>query len=231
MRLKITFLLGIGLLLLAASAVAANQAPVRPGPFLNPKLKAKEVSIRKVVVLPCIVEVTKQGVKGQEGMAQQGEDATNALATAVAGDLAKSGLAVETPFTDEALKNNNDLKYAVSDVQRKYDEIAPQMYRKPKDIRKGRFSLTDMVAVLNSKGDADALVFVHSDGVKLTKGKGALSGGLVGLAMSGSTSYTTRVVLADAKNGDILFMDNFMTSGLPKDKVFVKSFQKLTKTK
>jgi len=183
------------------------------------------------VVLPCIVQVTKQGVKGSEGMGKEGEDATTALASAVTGDLTRSGLTATTPFTEEALKDNNDLRYAVADVQRKYDEVAPQIYRKPKDIRKGRFTLGDMVAVLNSKGDADALVIVHADGVKQTKGKGALSGGLVGLAMSGGVYYTTRVVLVDAKSGDVLFMDNFVTNGIPKDKVFEKSFKRISEPK
>lgn len=231
MRLKTICLLGLGLLLLPVLAVAEKPAPARPGPYLNPKLKAKEVTIRKVRVLPCIVQVTKQGVKGSEGMAEKEEESTTALAAAVSADLSKTGLSVDSPFTDEALKDNNELKYAVADVQRKYDELAPQLYRKSKDIRKGRFTLSDAVAVLNSKGDTDALVFVHSDGVKMTKGKGALSGGLVGLAMSGGTYYTTRIVLADAKTGDILFLDNYMTSGIPKDKAFVKSFQKITKPK
>ncbi len=159
------------------------------------------------------------------------ERATGALASSVSAALTKSGLSVETPFTEEALKNNNELKYAVADVQRKFDEIAPQLYGKPKDVRKGRFSLGDMVAVLNSKGTADALVIIRSDAQKQTKGRSFMTGGLVGMALSGSATFVSRVVLVDAKNGDILFLGNYISSGIPKETLFEKSFRSISAAK
>ena len=231
MRPRTRYLLAVGLLLLAASVGVGNQAPVRPGPYLHPKLKAKEVNIQKVVVLPSIVTMTKQGVRGAEGMSKEEDEAANGLDSRVSADLTSSGLAVEAPFTEGALKGNDELKYALADVQKKFDELAPKLYKKPKDVRKGRFSLGDMVAVLNSKGNADALVIIRSQGVKVTKGKGMLTGGLVGLAASKNATFTTDVVLVDAKNGDVLFLDGFITSGIPKDKTFDKSFRKITAPK
>ena len=231
MRPRISYLLAVGLLLLAASVGAGKQTPVRPGPYLHPKLKAKEIKIQKVLVLPPIVTMTKQGVKGSEGMSKEEDEASSGLASRVSADLTSSGLSVEAPFTEEALKGNDELKYALADVQKKYDELAPKLYRKPKDVRKARFSLGDMVAVLNSKGNADALVIVRSEGVKLTKGKGMLTGGLIGLAAAKSATFTTDIVLVDAKNGDVLFLDGFVTSGIPKDKTFDKSFRKITAPK
>ena len=188
MRTRISSLLVAGLLLLAAPPSSGGQAPTRPGPFLNPKLKAKEINIRTVVVLPSIVKITKQGVRGSEGMGKEEEEATSALASSVSAALTESGLSVEAPFTEEALKSNNELSYAVADVQRKFDEIVPQLYMKPKDVQKGRFSLGDMVAVLNTKGKADALVITRAEGEKWTKGKGMLTAGLIGLAASGNSS-------------------------------------------
>jgi hypothetical protein len=175
--------------------------------------------------------MTKQGVKGAEGMAKEEDEATGAFASVVSVSLTKSGLSVEAPFTGEALSNNSDLKYAVADVQRKFDEIAPQLYKKPKDVRKGRFTLGDMVAVLNSKGTADALVIIRSDGHKETKGRGVLTGGLAGLASSGTPQFVSHVVLADAKNGDVLFLGNYISSGIPKNKVFEKSFRSISAAK
>jgi hypothetical protein len=231
MRPRISYLLGVGLVLLAASVGVGGPPPVRPGPYLHPKLKAKEIKIQKVALLPSIVTMTKQGVKGSEGMSTEEDQSSSQLSSRVSADLTSSGLSVQTPFTEADLKGNDELKYALADVQKKYDEVAPQIYRKPKDVRKGRFSLGDMVAVLNSKGDADALVITRSVGVKLTKGKGMLTGGLIGLAASKSASFTTYVVLVDAKNGDVLFLDEFLTSGIPKDKTFDKSFKKITAPK
>jgi hypothetical protein len=51
------------------------------------------------------------------------------------------------------------------------------------------------------------------------------------LAASKNASFTTHVVLVDAKNGDVLFLDAFLTSGIPKDKMFDKSFKKITAPK
>jgi hypothetical protein len=212
------------MLLISAAAARATE-------FLHPKLKAKEIKVQNVAVLPPVVTMTKHGVKGVEGMAKEEEEAAGGIGSSVAAALRDTGLSVETPFTDEALKDNNELKYAVADVQRKFDEIAPQLYRKPKDIRKGRFTLGDMVAVLNSKGTSDALVIIRSDGQKQTKGKAFMTGGLVGMAAAGKATFISHVVLVDAKNGDVLYLANYITSGLPKDKAFDKSFQSLARGK
>jgi hypothetical protein len=223
MKRELGYLLIAGLLISATSALAVE--------FLHPKLKSKEVSVQNLVVLPPIVKLTKQGVRGAEGMAKEEEEAAGGLASSVSAALKDTGLSVETPFTDEALKDNNELKYAVADVQRKFDEVAPQLYKKPKDIRKGRFSLGDMVAVLNSKGTANALVIIRSDGTKQTKGKAFMTGGLVGMAASGKATFVSRVALVDAKNGDVLYLAVYVTSGIPKDKAFDKSFRSLSKGK
>ena len=142
--------------------------------------------------------------------------------------MTNRGLKVESPFTEEALKDNDELKYAVADVQKRFDEIAGELYKKHKDIRKGRFTLGDSVAVLNTTGTAQALVILRSTGVQLTKGKAYMSGGLLGMALgSKKPTYQSRVALVDAKNGDILFLGEYTTDGLPKDKTYDKSFQNI----
>ncbi len=219
MRPRISFLLVVGLLLLAAPAQGAKKA------------KANQPTIKNVVVLPAIVKMTKHGVKGAEGMGKDEEAARMEFAGSVPAALTKCDFTVETPFTDEALKNNNDLKYAVADVQRKFDEIAPQLYKKPKDVPKGRFSLGDMVAVLNSKGTADALVIIRADGSEKTKGKGFMTGGLMGMAGAGIPMIRSRVAVVDAKNGNVLFLGDYRTQGVPSYKTFEKSFQKISAQK
>jgi len=186
---------------------------------MNKKLKDKEVTIHNVVVLPPGVKMTKQGIRGSEGVTKEEDDAMRTLVTSVSAALKQNGVSVDTPFSDEALKDNNDLKYAVADVQRKFDQIAPQLNRKLKDVRKGRFSLGDMVAVLNSKGNADALVFVRAEGVKESAGRALLTNGQFGWR------FTTRVVVVDAKNGDVLLVCTGI-GGLPKEKTFDKPFRK-----
>jgi hypothetical protein len=168
--------------------------------------------------------MTKHGVKGTEGMGKEAEEANTEMNAGVSAALTARGFSVETPFTEDALKSNDELRYAVADVQRRFDEIAIQLYKKHKDVRKGRFTLGDSVAVLNTKGTADALVIVRATGEKETKGKSFMTGGLIGMAMSGNATFQSRVALVDAKNGDILFLGDYISSGLPKEKTYEKSF-------
>jgi hypothetical protein len=208
-----------GVLLLAVAA--------RAGDVVHPRLK-EELQIQSVTMLPPVVELAKAGVKGSEGMGKEAEQASAEFASGVSTALVNRGLKVESPFTEDALKNNDELKYAVADVQKRFDEIADQLYKKHKDIRKGRFSLGDSVALLNTTGTSQALVILRSSGVQLTKGKAFMSGGLLGMAIgSKQPMYQTRVALVDAKNGDILFLGEYQTNGLPKDKTYEKSFQNI----
>jgi hypothetical protein len=208
-------------LLLAPTAWAAAWA------FIHPKLKSNEFLVKSVIVLPAMVEMSKQGVKGAEGMGAEADQASTDIGASVSAALNERGMEVANPFSEDALKENSDLKYALADVQRKFDEVAKQLYKKPKDVRKGRFTLGDSVAVLNTTGKADALVFIRSKGVKQTKGKGFMTGGVIGLATSGNATFVSWVALVDAKTGDILFLSDFLSSGLPKAKLYEKTLQKI----
>jgi hypothetical protein len=211
----------IGLLWLVGSASGAD--------FIHPRLK--EISIKSVLLLPPIVEMTKTGVKGKEGMGKEADEANTQMSSGVSAALAARGFTVDSPFSEAALQANDELKYAVADVQRRFDDIAIQLYKKHKDVRKGRFTLGDSVAVLNTKGTADALVIVRATGLKETKGKAFMTGGLLGMALSGNATFQSRVALVDAKNGDILFLGDYVSSGLPKDKTYEKSFESIEKAR
>jgi len=211
--------IALTILLLFVSAEASD--------FIHPKLKAREVTIRSVMVLPAHVDMAKHGVKGTEGMGQEADEAAAQLVFEVSKALTNRGLSVEKPFTEDALKDNDELRTAMADVQQRFDEIERQLFKKEKDIRKGRFTLGDSVAILNAKGTTDALVIVRSTGNKETKGKAFMTGGLLGMAMSGDAMFRSRVALVDAKTGDILFMGDYISKGLPKDKTYEKSFKNI----
>jgi hypothetical protein len=207
-----------GTMMLATSLQAAD--------FIHPRLKDKEVTIANVVMLPPVVEMTKNSVKGKEGMGKEAEEAITQFQDGVAAALKERHMAVETPFTDDAMKGNDELRNAVADVQKRFDDIATQLFKKHKDVRKGRFTLGDSVAILNTKGNADALVIIRAAGQKKTKSKTFMSGGgLIGVARSGTPNFLSRVALVDAKNGDILFLGDYESHGMPKQKTYEKSFQ------
>ena len=55
-----------------------------------------------------------------------------------------------------------------------------------------------------------------------------MTGGLVGMAMSGNPKYRSHVALVDAKTGDVLFLGDYFSSGLPNDKLLDKSFRSIS---
>ncbi|HUE83767.1 MAG TPA: hypothetical protein VMM84_16820 [Pyrinomonadaceae bacterium] len=113
---------------------------------LHPKLKKKEKQIRSVLILPAKVELTKTGMKGGEGMMEESENVAEALPGLVAAALQKQGFTVlESPFTSENLDGNNDLRFILAEIQNSYDVLGQQLHRKPKDVKKGRFTLGDEV--------------------------------------------------------------------------------------
>ena len=86
----------------------------------------------------------------------------------------------------------------------------------------------DGVAVLNTKGSADAFVIVRAVGVQDTNGKAFMKGGLLGMMTSrGKTQYRSKVALVDAKSGDILFLGDYFSWGSPGTKLLESSFKQL----
>ncbi len=204
---------------------------VQAGDYMHPKLKGKELQLKTFYLLPASVEIARQGVKGAEGMGKESEEAIAGFTGAVSAGLSGGGFTAVSPFTEEALKDKTELKYAVADVQRKFDQIAPQLAKKKKDITKGRFTVGDTVASLNADGKADALVLIRAHGTKNTKGKAFLSGGLLGMALSKPVIYTYNVSVLDAKTGDVLFYGDSISRGVPKDEAFAKLFKKIPRAK
>src|ERR1035438_9169738 len=101
-------------MLLLASAQASD--------FVSPQLKEKGILIRHVVMLPPIVGEVKKGVKGKEGMGKEAEEASAEMASGVSTALTSRGISVENPFNEEALKDNEELRTAMADVQKRFDE-------------------------------------------------------------------------------------------------------------
>ena len=73
--------------------------------------------------------------------------------------------------------------------------------KKPKDVKKGRFTLGDEVLNLNLDKTTDAIVFVRGQGQKLTKGKSTFSI----LTLSLNLPYLMLTIgIVDAHTGDVL---------------------------
>jgi hypothetical protein len=197
--------------------------------FLHPKISSKQSTIRNVVILPAKVDVVRDSMKGPEGMAAESE-----LLSARVEKMVNEVLATRhvTTLSGPAFSSNEgdaQQKYAVADIQAKFDDLLSKVMKKRKDVKKGRFSMGDEVLNLNLDKSADAIVFIRGQGQKLTSGKTAFVW-LVG----GMPAYLKLMIgIVDARNGEVLLYTDPIFAGDPTTavdrlrKALEKSFKKL----
>jgi len=204
----------IGVLATLALSLAARAAQ-----FEHPDLKSGKLVIHSVLILPPQVRVTKAGVKGQERLIEESQQLETTLPGLVTKALEEKGCKVlENPFAPGALEKDPDLKYALADIQGRFDALREQLNRKSKDVRKGRFTLGDEVSKFNPGAAADALVFVRGEGVVSTGGKvffAALAG------MRAPFKIALNIAVVDAHTGAILYYGDPTVQG-----TFMKNFLK-----
>src|ERR1041385_7472849 len=141
--------------------------------FLHPKIKSKETTIRRVVVMPAKVNVVRDSMKGPEGMAAESDELSLRVEKMVAEVLSKQKQVATLPATEPSAEGDAQQKYNVADFQTKFDDLLPKIMKKRSDVKKGRFSMGDEVLNLNVHKDADAVVFIRGEGKKLSSGKTA----------------------------------------------------------
>jgi len=189
------------ILLIAAFGQSAN-ASTGAWSYEHPKVKSGEFGIHSACMVPAEGKLSKQGVKGQEGMAKQSDEWSTNLQNLVEAHLKSAGV-VLTPAMNplESGASDDELRQTVLAIQQKYDEVAGHLNKKPKDIAKSRFTLGDQVALLPCAAKSDVLVFVQGEGQVLTGGKKAMGMLIGGASASNATLILT---MADAKTGEIL---------------------------
>ena len=193
-------------LLLTLFAVFAALTPGSlHGQYLHPKVSAKEIKIQNVVVLPARVEIVKQGMRGPEGMAAEADLLSTWVTELIVESLAAKRMSASTDASTNSGEADTQKKYQLSDIQSRYDALLPKIIKKPKDVKKGRFSLGDEVLNLNLDKRTDAIVFGRGHGQRLTKGKTALSI----LTMSLDVPYLLLTIgIVDAHTGEVLVYAN-----------------------
>lgn len=169
--------------------------------YINDKLKSYQNTILHFFVLPPVVDIVHRGLTRTE-IGTESELFGNKFVEILSGQLAKTGMQVlPFPPSQVDLSINNELELALVRMQRKYDLLELDLRANPKDIRKGRYSLGDEVAVLTSIDRVDCLVFVRANGSVPT-------GGMKALVFNPNAIpwIDCRITFADARNGDILGM-------------------------
>lgn len=171
--------------------------------YEHPDLKGGKTVVKSAMILPPSVKIVKKGVKGNEEMTEESREIESALPSLITSVLQEHQCSVnDKTLAADAIEKDPDLKYAVADVQKRFDEMFPQLQKKPKDVRKGRFTMGDEVAKLNPGGAIDALVFVRGYGQVNTGGKVLLSA-MAGAAANNLSVY--HIVVVDARSGAVLY--------------------------
>jgi hypothetical protein len=175
-------------------------------PRVNGKLTAKTVAIRKAVILPAQVAFVKQGASGSEGMTAEAGQVGVSLYSAVSRELALRGVEIlPNPFEQA---KDDAAKYAIADLQARYDNVAVQVRKKPARVEKGQLTLGDRVTRFEPGAAADILVFIRGAGLMRTPARKAVS-----LAMRGFTGLMSQfrgeVVFVDGRTGEVLALIRF----------------------
>ena len=196
---------GVILLMIACSVSLARAQ------FAHPDLKSGKIVVRKVLILPPRVSVTKSGMKGNETLIAESKMVEAALPAIFAEAAQEKGCTVlDNAFAPEALEKNQDLKFALADIQDRFDALHKHISEKPKDVRNGRFTMGDEVVNFNPGAAADALVFVRGSGVVNTGGKKVL-GAIAGV---NETDYIlVDIAIVDSQSGAVLYYGYSVTGG------------------
>jgi hypothetical protein len=201
--------------------------------FIHPKIKSKETTIRRVVVLPAKVNVVRDSMKGPEGMAAESDELSLRVEKMVVEVLSKQKNVSTLPPAAPASAEGDEQKYNVADFQTKFDDLLPKIMKKRSDVKKGRFSMGDEVLNLNLDKGADAIVFIRGEGKKLTGGKTAFT-----LLVGGTPAYLRlQIGIIDARNGEVLLYTDPIFPGDPTTavdrlrKALEKGFKKLPEVK
>jgi hypothetical protein len=201
--------------------------------FIHPKIKSKEITIRRIVVLPAKVNVVRDSMKGPEGMAAESDELSLRVEKMVVEVLSKEKQVTTLPATSASADGDAEQKYNVADFQTKFDALLPNIMKKRSDVKKGRFSMGDEVLNLNLDKGADAVVFIRGEGKKLTSGKTAFR-----LLVGGMPAYLRLMIgIVDARNGEVLLYTDPMFPGDPTTavdrlrKALEKGFKKLPEAK
>ena len=210
-RLQHSRKLRIGILVWSALLLAVITPHAARAQYLHPKITKKEVTVRKVVILPAKVDVVRDSMKGPEGMAAESEELSGRVEKAVADVLANSKHIATLSAPAPSGGGDAQGKYTVADIQTRFDELLPKVMKKRKDVKQGRFSIGDEVLNLNLDKSADAIVFIRGRGQKLTSGKQTFV-----LLVGGKPAYLMmQIGIVDAHTGELLLYTDPVFTGDP----------------
>lgn len=170
----------------------------------RPEIKTVAVAVNKISVTE--VNMTADGghVKEQE----------NAIAryteTGLIGSLAQHGFSGKAISSAE-LSANPDLAFSLKELGQTYEAVAKDAYKQPQMDKEKAFRMNTSVgavaAPVAAATGSDAILLVDYDGYTFSAGKivaNAVISALLGSNTMPQPQVTTRFVLIDGHNGDVL---------------------------
>src|ERR1051325_9344153 len=82
--------------------------------FLHPKIKSKETTIRRIVILPAKVNVVRDSMKGPEGMAAESDELSARVQAMIAEVLLKEKQVTTLPSANPTPNDGNSQQYNVA---------------------------------------------------------------------------------------------------------------------
>jgi hypothetical protein len=165
-----------------------------------------QASFRVVAVLPPHVEIVRERILGGVPKMDESEAVEELLEERIVSELEARGFVVDnSAFAEEALDQDEELRYAMSDLQETYDAELSRILHEPRPERSlaaGLHSLGDPAVAVASIAGVDGLVFVRAQGVSTGGGTKAaaffLFGGIPGSGLS------VIVGLVDGRDGKVV---------------------------
>jgi TonB family protein len=166
-------------------------------------LKSGKKQIHSLALMPIYVDLSKVSMKGAEPMHEEARETELPLTLEIAAVLRDLGYQLDVDsLSKENLARDTDQRYAVDDLQKKFDAELGLMRRKPKGVRKGRFTLGDEVAKLPLTDKVDTLLFVRASAQVMTENRKAFGAAVRSM---GNDTTVMDFGLVDTKTGDVIY--------------------------
>jgi hypothetical protein len=180
--------------------------------FVNSKLKQVRHRFQTVLVFPAQIGISKAGFRGSSSMPDKADEIGEGLSAVVRTYLSGKGVKVLASFPSS--DGSDGQRYALAEMQRRFDTVDVQMLKNPKGVRRGRFTLSDTVTAYSPAASADSLVFIRGAGSVLDRAERTM-GRVPGPWMWAAKDqrFDGRIAFVDARSGEVLLLLAFTTYG------------------
>ena len=206
-------------LLLALGTVSAGAAE-----YMTPEFAKAEFRPKTMVLIPPRAEVTKKKVTSTEQMIEEGAVLEDATSLVLKEQLGALGYTIRVLTIDE-VNTDPELQLMVRNFNERYDADLAKVVKKPKDIRKRRFSFGDEARILAARLEAEAIIVGRISASGATGGQKTMAFLLGG--SSGHAALNLSIVAGD--NGDLEGFFTYVDSGMSPEKIALEPVETMAK--